>query len=101
MNVLESWIRVADYSVPVIGGQAVCPYVQSGENELVVTSRYPYDPKAKDDNACKSRPLKFNLSGSDNRTFLICPATKGGAYACGWRITEGALKPNTGCNDQR
>src|ERR1019366_9233918 len=26
MNTLQSWIRVADYDVPLIGGQAVCLY---------------------------------------------------------------------------
>ena len=101
MNVLESWIRVADYNVPVLGGQAVCLYTLPGDSELTITSRLPYDLKSKDDEACKSQTLKLRLRGSDNRTFLICPATKGNAYTCGWRITERTLKPNTGCNDQR
>ena len=101
MNVLESWIRVAYYNVPVIGGQAVCLYAQPGESELTITSRYPYDPWSKNDEACKSRILKLSIKGNDNRTFLICPATKDGSYACGWRITERTLKPNTGCDDQR
>lgn len=100
MNVLESWIHVADYGVPVIGGQAVCLYLQAGDSELTVTSRHPYDPKAKDDEACRSKALKLSLSGTDNRTFLVCPASKGNAYACGWRVTERTLKPNTGRNDQ-
>jgi hypothetical protein len=101
MNVLESWVRLSDYTVPVIGGQAICMYVRPGDSELTVTSRYPYNPKSKNDEACRSKPLKLSLSGTDNRTFLICPAVKGGAYACGWRIAERAVKPNTGCDDQR
>ena len=64
MNVLESWIRVADYNVPVLGGQAVCLYAQPGDSELIITSRYPYDLKSKDDEACKSQTLKLHLSGS-------------------------------------
>jgi hypothetical protein len=94
MNVLESWIRVTDYNVPMIGGQAICLYVQPGNSELTVTSRYPYEPKSKNDEACKSRTLKLALSGNDTRTFQICPATKDNAYVCGWRI----LKPNEGCD---
>src|SRR5450755_2894818 len=84
INVLESWIRIADYNTPVIGGQAVCLYVQPGDGELTVTSRTPYDFKAKNTSACTSKTLKFSLSGNDNRTFLICPATKSGSYGCGW-----------------
>jgi hypothetical protein len=99
MNTVESWIRVADYNVPVIGGQAVCLYAQPGDTELTVTSRDAYNPQSKNDEACKSRTLKFSMSGRDNRTFMICPATKGNAYACGWRIAEGSVKPNSGCND--
>ncbi len=101
MNTLESWIRVADYNVPLIGGQAVCLYAQPDDSELTITSRYPYDPKSKNDEACKSKTLKLSLSGNDNRTFLICPATKGNAYVCGWRIYERTRKPNTGCDDLR
>ena len=100
MNTLESWIRVSDYNLPVLGGQAVCLYAQPGNSELTVTSRYPYNPQSKSDQACKSRTLRLSLSDNDNRTFLICPATMGDAYTCGWRIVEGNLKPNTGCNDR-
>ena len=101
MNVLESWIRVADYNVPMIGGHAVCLYVESGKSELTVTSLYPYNPKSKDPEACKSETLKLSLSSGDNRTFLICPAIKGDHYTCGWRIAGRTLKPNAGCDDQR
>jgi len=96
MNVLESWIRVADYNVPVIGGQSVCLFIEPGANELIVTSRYPYDPKSKDDEACKSRKLKLEVGPNMDRTLLICPATKGSSYSCGWRIA--AL--SRGCDDQ-
>lgn len=98
MNTLESWVRLVDYDLPLVGGQAVCLYVESGKSELRVTSRYPYDPKSKDDEACKSRTLQLSLNSNDNRTFMICPATKGDHYTCGWRIAS--LKPNTGCDDQ-
>lgn len=97
MNILESWIRIADYDVPVIGGQAVCLLIQPGKNELIVTSRYPYDPKSKDDQACKSRKLEVELGADADRTFLICPATKGNYYSCGWRFA--AL--NRGCEDMQ
>ena len=69
MNTLESWIHVVDYDVPVIGGQAVCLYAQPGESELRITSRIPYDPKSKNDEACQSRTIKLSLGGNDNRTF--------------------------------
>jgi hypothetical protein len=98
MNTLESWIRVADYAVPVIGGQVICLYVQPGDSELTITSRYPYDPSSKDNEACKSKTLKFSLSANSNRTFMICPATKQDHYACGWRVTN--FKPKSGCDDQ-
>lgn len=97
LNVLESWVRLADYNVPVVGGQAVCLYVHPGDSELTITSRYPYEPDSKDDEACKSKTLKLSLSSNDNRTFLICPAAKQDHYACGWRIAS--FKPNTGCDD--
>jgi hypothetical protein len=100
MNTVESWIRVADYNVPVIGGQAVCLYAQPGASELIVTSRPPYNPQSKNGEACKSKTLQLSLTGNDNRTFLICPATRGNSYSCGWRIAEGNLKPNMGCNDR-
>jgi hypothetical protein len=86
MNILESWIRVADYAVPVIGDQAVCLYVEPGSNELIVTSTVPYDPDSTDAQACKSMPLKLELTPDENRTFTIEPATKGSSYICGWLI---------------
>jgi hypothetical protein len=87
MNILQSWIRVADYDVPVIGGQAVCLFVQPDSEELIVTSTIPYDPRSRNTEACKSKPLKLDLAADEDRTFTIEPATKGDHYACGWRIT--------------
>jgi len=55
MNILQSWIRIDDYDVPVIGGQAVCLYVLPGSQELIVTSAIPYDPHSRDAAACKSK----------------------------------------------
>lgn len=100
MNVLESWIRVSDYNLPVIGGQAVCLYLEPGLSELTVTSRYPYKPESKNDEACKSKPIKLSLSSNEDRTFLICPATKLDHYACGWRIVGRGVGSNAGCDDQ-
>jgi hypothetical protein len=88
MNILQSWIRVSDYDVPVIGGQAVCLYLLPGNEELTVTSTVPYDPHSRNAEACKSKTVKLVLTGNDNRTFTIEPATKGNAYTCGWWVTQ-------------
>ena len=90
MNTLQSWIRVADYDVPVIGGQAVCLYVQSGSNDLIVTSTIPYDPHSRNTEACKSKVLKLELTDDGDRTFNIDPATNRDGYTCGWRIRQTA-----------
>ena len=101
MNTLESWVRIADYDLPLLGGQAACLFVEPGANDLIITSRLPYDPQAKDEQACKSRSLKLELRSNENRTFLICPATKGNSYACGWQVAAHTPQFNPGCNDQR
>jgi hypothetical protein len=88
MNILQSWIRVAAYDVPVIGGQAVCLYVLTGSEELIVTSTIPYDPHSRNTKACKSKALKLELTADEDRTFTIEPATKGDSYTCGWRIQQ-------------
>lgn len=88
MNILESWVRIADYRIPLIGGQAACIYVYAGSNELVVTSTYPYEPSSTDEQACKSTPLKLELAPNENRMFTIWPATKRNSYTCGWRIVS-------------
>ena len=88
MNILQSWIRIDDYDVPVIGGQAVCLYVLPGSQELIVTSAIPYDPHSRDTAACKSKPLKLELKADDDRTFTIEPVTKGSTYICGWRVKQ-------------
>ncbi len=86
MNTLQSLIRVPEYEVPVIGGQAVCLYVEPGREELMVTSTIPYDLHSTDANACKSRALTLELKAGRNRTFIVEPATKGSSYICGWGI---------------
>lgn len=93
MNILQSWIHVSDYDVPVIGGQAVCLYVLPGNEELSVTSTIPYNPNSTNTRACKSKILKLALVDNEDRTFTIEPATKGDSsgrvsYACGWRIQQ-------------
>jgi len=86
MNIVESWVRIADYDIPLIGGQAACIYLNPASEELIVTSNYPYDPVPNHDEACKSKPMKLELAPNENRTFTIWPATKHDSYACGWRV---------------
>ena len=86
MNILESWVRVSGYRVPLTGGQSACVFVQPGVTELVVTSTVPYEPTSKNEKACKSRPMKLELSALDRRVFFVDPAPKGSTYVCGWRI---------------
>ena len=93
MNILQSWIRIEDYEVPVVGGQAVCLYVQPGSKDLVVTSTIPYDPNSTNTEACKSKALKFELTAGENRTFSISPASKGSVYKCGWHIEPASTSP--------
>jgi hypothetical protein len=88
MNVLQSWIRISDYDVPVIGGQAVCLYLETGSNELIITSTIPYDPRSRNAEACKSKPMKLELTPGEDRTFTIEPATKGDSYTCGWLVNQ-------------
>jgi hypothetical protein len=90
MNTLQSWVRVADYDVPLIGGQAVCLYVQDGSNDLIVTSTIPYDPHSRNTEACKSKVLKLELTDDGDKTFNIDPATNRDGYTCGWRIRQTA-----------
>lgn len=86
INALQSWVRIGDYEVPLIGGQAACLYVDSGANELIVTSTIPYEPSSKNPRACKSKPMKLSLLPNEKRTFTIRPATKSDEYICGWQI---------------
>src|ERR1022692_4603218 len=88
INGLRSWIRIEDYSVPVIGGQAVCLYVQPGSNNLTVTSTIPYDPHSRNTGACKSKVLKIELTPDEDRVFNIDPATNRDGYTCGWQIKQ-------------
>jgi hypothetical protein len=93
INVLYSWVRIEEYRVPLSGGQAACIYLRPASYELVVTSTVPYEPGSRNDEACKSKPLKLELAPNENRTFTIWPATKKGSYTCGWRIVP-ASAPN-------
>ncbi len=86
INILESWVRLADYSLPLIGGEAACVFVGPGSYDLLVTSTIPYEPESRNERACKSPVKKLQLAPNDNLTFAISPATKGSSYACGWRI---------------
>jgi hypothetical protein len=93
MNIVESWVRIADYQVSLIGGQTACIYVYAGSEELVVTSNYPYAPEPNKDEACKSKTMKLELSANENRMFTIWPTSKGSSYTCGWRIVP-SLAPS-------
>ena len=86
INILESWVRVSGYRVPLVGGQSACVFVQPGVTELVITSKIPYEPASRNEKACTSRPMKLELASHDRRDFVIDPATKGSAYVCGWRV---------------
>ena|ERR1700722_2730337 len=95
MNALQSWIRVADYDVPIAGGQAACLFVEAGSTDLIVTSTIPYDPHSRNAEACKSKLLKLALTSNQDVTFNIDPATNRDGYTCGWRIrqTASSTKP--------
>jgi hypothetical protein len=95
MNTLQSWIRVADYGVSVIGAQAVCLYVEAGSDELIVTSTIPYDPHSRNTEACKSKVLKLELTPDEDRTFNIDPAANRDGYTCGWQIRQTASSTKT------
>jgi len=86
MNIHESWVRVSDYRVRLIRGQAACVFVGPGSAEVIVTSAIPYDPPSANQQACKSRVFKLELAPHENRVFTIWPATKGPTYVCGWHI---------------
>lgn len=86
MNVLQSWVRISDYEVPLIGGQSACLFVRSGNRRLIVTSTVPYRPESDDAEACRSKALDIQLADNERRVFFIWPETKGSAYVCGWRI---------------
>jgi hypothetical protein len=88
MNVHQSWIHVSDYEIPLIGGQAVCVFIEPGSAEVQVTSTIPYEPNSKNRQACKSRVVELDLAPNENRTFSIEPASKGSAYICGWHIQQ-------------
>ena len=86
INVLQSWIRIQEYEVPLIGGQAACLYLRPESSELTVTSTIPYDPHSRNTATCKSKPLKLELAPDEDRTFSVEPATNRDRYTCGWKI---------------
>lgn len=88
MNIHESWVRVSDYKVRLVGGQAVCVFVEPGNTQIIVTSTVPYNPESKNEQACKSRVVKLELAPRENRLFFISPASKGPSYVCGWHIQQ-------------
>ena len=86
INILNSWVRVSGYRLPLLGGQSACLFVAAGNTELVVTSTIPYNRASKDEEACKSRPMKLEVSPLDNRVFFIWPTANHDHYTCGWSI---------------
>lgn len=95
MNLLQSWVRISDYEVPLIGGQSACLFVHPGRANLNVTSTVPYRPESKDPEACKSKGLDLRLAAGEMRTFFVWPATKGSTYVCGWRIEPAQPEPKS------
>jgi hypothetical protein len=99
INVLQSWIRVEDYEVPLIGGEAACLYLRPGDYDLIVTSTIPYEPHSRNAQACKSKALELELAPDEDRAFSIEPATsKDGSYRCGWRIHPTGTSHKAGAN---
>jgi hypothetical protein len=88
INVLQSWIRIGGYEVPLRGGQAVCLYISSGATELNVTSTIPYEPRSQNTEACRSKTLKLELTPNEDETLKIDPATNRDGYTCGWRVKQ-------------
>jgi hypothetical protein len=87
MNIHESWVHVLDYRIRLIGGQAVCLFIQQpGSVEVVVTSTIPFKLPPANQQACKSKVVKLELKPREKREFMIWPASKGPSYVCGWRL---------------
>lgn len=99
INGLQSWVRIQYYELGLIGTQAGCLFIDPGNSDLIVTSTIPYDPHSTNEMACKSPVMKLNLQANENRTFMIFPATRKGAYACGWRIRP--IAPSVGENGKK
>jgi hypothetical protein len=87
MNIVESWVRVSDYNVPLVGGQAACIFLEGGSAEVIVTSTMPYEP-TKNEKACKSKVLKLELTPNENLVFAVWPASNDSGYMCGWHIHQ-------------
>ncbi len=86
MNVIDSWVRVEDYRVALIGGEAACVFLDPGVHDVLVTSVSIATFKPANTQACKSPVLHLRLAVKEDRSFRIWPATKGGEFVCGWRI---------------
>src|ERR1035437_2375971 len=70
MNVLPSWVRISDYSVPLVGGQAACLFLEPESHDLQVTSTVPYEPDSSDTESCKSEVIKLVVAPNEERTFF-------------------------------
>ena len=88
MNILESWIHAGVFEVPIIGGQAVCLFVDPGEVEIQISSTIPYDDDSQDKVACKSSPIRLKLHTMEYREFWIEPSQDASTYVCGWQIHQ-------------
>ncbi len=88
INGLKSWINVENYHVPLIGDEAACVFVGSGDVELVVTSTLPTEQDSPKDETCKSPAMKLHLSAKETRVFFVYPGTNKDEYACAWRIEQ-------------
>ena len=88
INGLKSWIVVESYRVPLIGDEAACVFVGSGDVELVVTSTLPTEQDSRNDETCKSPAMKLHLRAKETRVFFVYPGTNKDEYACAWRIEQ-------------
>jgi len=86
MNVIESWVRIEDYRVPLIGGEAACVFLDPGVHDVLVTSVSIAAIKSANTQACKSSVLHLRLAVKEDRSLWIWPAKKGGEFVCGWRM---------------
>jgi len=94
INGLKSWIEVENYRLPLIGDEAACVFVDSGDLELVVTSTLPTEQDSQNEKACKSPTVKLHLGANDTRTFFVYPGTKESEYTCAWRIVQAPASNN-------
>lgn len=91
---MENWVRVADYRLPLIGGEAACVFLDPGAYNVVVTSIDSLKPNSKNTQACKSPVLHLRVAANEDRAFSIWPATKQDEFLCSWRTESQPPAPD-------